>query len=98
MTNEEQKEKYREWLFGLANEGCETKFLAKVLPIMRKRDDGTTYVKAYMGDDCVIFSPIEWVSMYQMAVSVLRAKQLHQARPPKGRGILDQIERENPDK
>lgn len=65
---------------------------------MRKRDDGTTCVKAYMGDGCVIFSPTEWVSMYQMAVSILRAKQLHLARPPKGRGILDQIERGNPDK
>lgn len=98
MTNEEQKEKYREWLFGLANEGCETKFLAKAQAIMRKRDDGTSCVKAYMGDECVIFSPIEWISMYQTAVSILRAKQLHQARPPKGRGILEQIERDNPNK
>lgn len=98
MTNDEQKEKYREWLFGLANEGCETKFQTNVKVFEGRRDDGTNYVKAYMGDDCVIFSPIEWFSMYQMALSILHAKQLHQARPPKGRGILDQIERDNPDK
>lgn len=98
MTNEEQKEKYREWLFGLANEGCEAKFLANVKTLSYKRDDGTTYFKAYMSDGYVIFTPTEWISMYQMALSVLRAKQLHQARPPKGREILDQIKRDNPDK
>lgn len=84
MTNEEQKEKCREWLFGLAKEGCETKFLAKALPIMRKRDDGTNYVKAYMGDDCVIFSPIEWVSMYQMAVSIFTRNSSGRHVHPKG--------------
>lgn len=99
MTDEEQKEKYREWLFGLAKEGCETKFMANVKVFEGKRDDGAPYVRAYTGDEnYVVFSPMEWLSMYLMALSILHSKQLHQARPPKGCGILDQIERDNPDK
>lgn len=97
MTNEEQKEKYREWLFHLANIGDEKYFQSKVKVFEGKNRDGTHYVRAYMGkDNYVIFSPIEWLGMYRMALSVLHSKQFCLARPPKGRGILEQIKRDIP--
>lgn len=99
MTNEEQKEKYREWLFGLANEGCETKFLANVKVFEGKQEDGTPFVKAYINDDdYFIFTPMEWFKMYQLALGILRSIQLSFGQTRQARGILEQIERDNPNK
>lgn len=103
MTNEEQKEKYREWLFGLARQG---ELIAETnLPTCTtlRVDVGENVRVAFLEDGgYAIFSEIEFNRMVAEALIISRAVLLNSpevfSRHVKWGGILEQIERDDPDK
>ncbi len=101
MTNEEQKEKYREWLLGLARQGeliAETNL--QTCSTLRV-DTGEPVRAAFLEDgDYAIFSEIEFNRMVAEALIISRAVLLNSpeafSRHVKWSGILEQIKRDNP--
>ena len=105
MTNEEQKERYREWLFGLARQGeliAETNL--QTCSTLRL-DTGEPVRVAFLEDGgYAIFSEIEFNRMVAEALMISRPALALLNSPEafsrhvKWDGILEQIERDDPDK
>lgn len=103
MTNEEQKEKYREWLFGLARQGELTAETNLQTCSTLRVDIGEPVRVAFLEDGgYAIFSEIEFNRMVAEALLISRPARLNSPaafpRHVKWGGILEQIERDNPDK